>query len=77
MKTWERVHQVITEEIDELASFTDETTWDKLGLDSLDKVELVIALEESFAIEIPDEEAERWEKVGDAVAYFESVEEET
>ena len=40
-----------------------------LGADSLDTVELVMALEEAFKIEIPDEDAEKMEKVGDALAY--------
>ncbi len=43
-----------------------------LGADSLDTVELVMALEEKFDIEIPDEEAEKIKTVGDAVAYIES-----
>ncbi len=41
-----------------------------LGADSLDTVELVMALEEEFDIEIPDEEAEKIKTVGDAVNYI-------
>jgi acyl carrier protein len=41
-----------------------------LGADSLDTVELVMALEEAFDIEIPDEDAERIATVGDAVKYI-------
>ncbi len=48
------------------ASFTDD-----LGADSLDIVELVMAFEEEFGIEIPDEDAEKIGKVQDAVAYIE------
>ncbi|WP_300792806.1 MULTISPECIES: acyl carrier protein, partial [Helicobacter] len=44
---------------------------DDLGADSLDVVELVMALEEKFEIEIPDEEAEKIQTVGDVVAYIE------
>ncbi len=44
---------------------------DDLGADSLDTVELVMALEEEFGIEIPDEEAEKLVTVGDAVKYIE------
>ena len=42
-----------------------------LGADSLDQVELVMALEEEFGIEIPDEDAEKITTVGDAVKYIE------
>jgi len=42
---------------------------DDLGADSLDLVELVMAIEEEFEVEIPDEEAEKIVTVGDAVAY--------
>jgi acyl carrier protein len=44
-----------------------------LGADSLDQVELVMALEEEFGADIPDEEAEKLTTVGDAVKYIESV----
>ena len=47
------------------ASFVDD-----LGADSLDTVELVMALEEEFEIEIPDEDAEKISTVGDAVGYI-------
>ena len=43
-----------------------------LGADSLDTVELVMAFEEAFGIEIPDEDAEKIQKVQDAVTYIES-----
>ena len=42
-----------------------------LGADSLDTVELVMAFEEEFSIEVPDEEAEKLQAVGDVVAYVE------
>ncbi len=42
-----------------------------LGADSLDTVELVMAFEEEFDIEVPDEEAENLKSVGDVVAYIE------
>ncbi len=45
---------------------------DDLGADSLDSVELVMALEENFSIEIPDEDASGLKTVGDAVRYVEA-----
>lgn len=55
------------EEVTDTASFIDD-----LGADSLDTVELVMALEEEFSVEIPDEDAEKMATVGDAVRYIES-----
>lgn len=52
-------------EVTEKASFTDD-----LGADSLDIVELVMAFEEEFNIEIPDEDAEKIASVEDAVSYI-------
>ena len=54
------------EEVTESASFVDD-----LGADSLDTVEPVMALEEEFGIEIPDEDAEKMTNVGEAVRYIE------
>ena len=52
------------DKVTETASFVDD-----LGADSLDTVELVMALEEEFGIEIPDEDAEKITNVADATAY--------
>ncbi|MFZ5801485.1 MAG: acyl carrier protein [Candidatus Omnitrophota bacterium] len=57
---------VKAEEVTPEASFVDD-----LGADSLDTVELVMALEEEFGIEIPDEDAEKIQTVGDAIRYIE------
>lgn len=46
---------------------------DDLDADSLDTVELIMAFEEEFDLEIPDEEAEKIKTVGDAIDYIESV----
>ena len=54
------------EEVTEGASFIDD-----LGADSLDTVELVMALEEKFGVEIPDEDAEKMATVGEAIKYLE------
>ena len=55
------------EEVKETASFVDD-----LGADSLDVVELVMALEEEFGMEISDEDAEKLSTVKDAISYIES-----
>ncbi len=47
---------------------------DDLGADSLDQVELVMALEEEFGSDIPDEDAEKLQTVGDAISYIEGKE---
>ena len=54
------------EEVNPQASFIDD-----LGADSLDTVELIMALEEEFGVEIPDEDAEKMTTVGDATKYIE------
>ena len=56
---------VEAEKVTNEASFVDD-----LGADSLDTVELVMAFEEEFGIEIPDEDAEKLQSVGDAIAYI-------
>ena len=43
-----------------------------LGADSLDNVELIMALEEEFGLEVPDEEAEKLQSVGDVIKYIEA-----
>lgn len=53
------------EEVTPQASFIDD-----LGADSLDTVELIMALEEEFNVEIPDEDAEKMTTVGDAIKYI-------
>lgn len=74
MAVAEKVKSIVAEqlgvkedEVTEAASFIED-----LGADSLDTVELVMALEEEFGIEIPDEDAEKMATVGDAVRYIES-----
>lgn len=62
--------------VEQLGVNADEVTRDAsfiedLGADSLDTVELVMALEEEFQAEIPDEEAEKLKTVGDAIDYIE------
>jgi acyl carrier protein len=71
-KLEEQVSKIVVEQLgatrDEIvpeASFIDD-----LGADSLDIVELVMAMEETFDIEIPDEDAEKIQTIGDAVSYL-------
>jgi len=75
----ERVKSIIVEQLGvEESQVTDSAKFvEDLGADSLDTVELVMALEEEFSIEIPDEDAEKITTVGDAVGYItEHAEEE-
>jgi acyl carrier protein len=69
----ERVKKIVIEhlgvnadKVDEKASFIDD-----LGADSLDTVELVMAFEEEFEVEIPDDAAETIQTVGDAISFLE------
>lgn len=70
-----RVKDIVVEQLgvnaDEVTS--DASFIDDLGADSLDTVELVMALEEEFECEIPDEEAEKITTVKEAVGYINSV----
>lgn len=73
---FEKVKEVIVDQlgIEDEERITMETTFiDDLGADSLDVVELIIALEEEFGIEIPETEAEKVVTVGDVVNYISSV----
>jgi len=72
-KLEERVKEIIVEQLGVNAEqVTPEASFiDDLGADSLDTVELVMAFEEEFGIEIPDEDAEKITSVGDAVKYIE------
>jgi acyl carrier protein len=71
----EKAKSVIVEQlnVDEADVVEDASFIDDLGADSLDIVELVMALEEEFGISIPDEEAENIKTVGDAVAFIEAT----
>jgi len=68
----ERVKQIIVEQlgVDEAEVTPTASFVDDLGADSLDTVELVMAFEEAFDIEIPDEDAEKIRTVQDAVSYI-------
>ncbi|WP_419935586.1 acyl carrier protein [Candidatus Palauibacter sp.] len=69
-----RVREIIAQELGvEQEKVVDEANFvDDLGADSLDTVELVMAFEEEFGIEIPDEDAETMQTVGEAIEYLDS-----
>lgn len=73
MTTFDKVKQISVEQlgVDEADVTMDSTFIDDLGADSLDIVELIMAFEEEFNIEIPDEVAEKIKAVKDAVEYIE------
>ena len=72
--TEDKVRQIIVEQlgVDEAEVTATASFIDDLGADSLDTVELVMALEEGFGIEIPDEDAEKITTVKDAIGYIEA-----
>jgi acyl carrier protein len=69
-----RVREIIINELGvEPEKVTDDASFvEDLGADSLDTVELVMAFEEEFGIDIPDEDAEQMRTVGDAISYLKS-----
>ena len=72
MSVEEKVKEIIVDQlgVDGKQVTTDASFIDDLGADSLDTVELVMALEEEFDVEIPDEDAEKISKVQDAIDYI-------
>ena len=71
----DKVKKIIAEHlgIDDMDKITEDAKFiDDLGADSLDTVELVMAFEEAFDVEIPDEKAETILTVGDAISHLES-----
>ena len=73
-ETSDRVKKIVVEHLGvEADKVTEEASFiDDLGADSLDIVELVMAFEEEFGIEIPDEDAEKITRVKEAVEYIDS-----
>ena len=67
-----KVKEIIVEQlgVDEAQVIPEASFIDDLGADSLDTVELVMAFEEKFDIEIPDEDAEKMRSVGEAIDYL-------
>ncbi|HEX3548944.1 MAG TPA: acyl carrier protein [Candidatus Elarobacter sp.] len=73
--TFDRVKKIIVEQlgVEENEVTPEASITDDLGADSLDQVELVMAFETEFGIDIPDEEAEKIKTVGDAVGKIDAV----
>lgn len=71
---FEKVKKAVVEQLDvREEEITEESTFvQDLGADSLEVVEIVMALEEAFSIEIPDDEVDQIKTVGDAVQFIES-----
>ncbi len=74
MDIFSKVKEIVVEQlgVDEEDVTPDASFIDDLGADSLDIVELIMAFEEEFDIEIPDEDAEKITTVGEAIEYIES-----
>ncbi len=72
MESMDRIKKIIVDQlgVDESKITENSSFIDDLGADSLDIVELIMAFEEEFDIEIPDEDAEKMKTVGDAVRYL-------
>ncbi len=72
MNTFDKVKEIVVEQlgVDEAEVQIDSTFIDDLGADSLDIVELIMAFEEEFEIEIPDDVAEKIRTVRDTVEYI-------
>ncbi|HNQ46038.1 MAG TPA: acyl carrier protein [Syntrophorhabdus sp.] len=73
MTVAEKVKEMIIKQLDSKESevVPEARFIDDLGADSLDIVELIMALEDEYGLEIPDEDAEKIETVGDAIRYIE------
>ncbi len=71
---FDKVKEIIAEQlgIDELETIKKESSLvNDLEADSLDAVEIIMAIEDEFDIEVPDEDAEKFKNIGDIVAYIE------
>ena len=75
MSTFDKVKAIVVEQlgVDEAEVTIDSTFIDDLGADSLDIVELIMAFEEEFNVEIPDDVAEKIKTVKDTVEYIDAA----
>lgn len=74
MQTFEKVCDIISGQLglDADFDFSNETTWEEINADSLDLVEIVMAIEDEFELEIPDEAVASMQNMGNLVAYIDS-----
>ena len=74
MDTIEKVCSIVNErfELSDL-NLTEDTTWDEIGADSIDLVDLISAVEDNFGISIPDEAIENLKTIGDVAAYIDNL----
>ncbi len=74
----DRVREIIAEQLlVDVDEVTDEASFvDDLGADSLDTVELIMEFEDEFGVEIPDEDAEKVQTVGESISYLERLTQE-
>jgi len=72
MESMDRIKKIIVDQlgVDESKITENSSFVDDLGADSLDIVELIMAFEEEFDVEIPDEDAEKMKTIGDAIKYL-------
>ena len=72
MESMDRIKKILVDRlgVDESKITENSSFLDDLGLDSLDIIELIMAFEEEFNIEIPDKDAEKIKTVGDAIRYL-------
>lgn len=68
----ERVKQVVMEHLGP-TNYTPETTFNEMGADSLDEIELVMSTEEEFGVEIPDHAAEKIKSPKEAIDYLKTI----
>ncbi len=74
MSTEEKIKEIVTSIVHcEGKTLTASTTWKDLKADSLDLVQILVALEEAFNLEISDEDAEKLKSFGDLVVYVDGV----
>ncbi|MBQ2034859.1 MAG: acyl carrier protein [Peptococcaceae bacterium] len=71
MDSFKKISEIVADQLNiEADTIKRETTFGDLDADSLDVVEVIMALEDEFGIEIPDEVAEKFKNIGDVVDYI-------